>query len=153
MLRRILLLAIPVAMLVAADKPDYSGHWVIDLAKSDFGMLPPPEKMERDIDHKDPQMQIKSMQKSERGEFTTESKYTTDGKEATVQMRGRDAKVVAKWAGGKLEVNTKSEFNGTEITQNETWTLSSDAKTLTIDNVIKAPQGEFAAKSVFTKGK
>lgn len=153
MLRRILLLAIPVAMLVAADKPDYSGHWVIDLAKSDFGMIPPPEKMERDIDHKDPQMQIKSMQKSERGEFTTESKYTTDGKEATVQMRGRDAKVIAKWAVGKLEVNTKSEFNGTEITQNETWTLSSDGKTLTIDNVITAPQGEFAAKSVFTKGK
>ena len=153
MLRRILLLTIPVAMLCAADKPDYSGHWVIDLAKSDFGMMPPPEKMERDIDHKDPQMQIKSMQKSERGEFTTDSKYTTDGKEATIQVRGRDAKVIAKWVAGKLEVMSKSEFNGMEFTQNETWTLSSDGKTLTIDNVIKAPQGEFAVKSIFTKGK
>ncbi len=153
MLRRILLLTIPVAMLVAADKPDYSGHWVIDLTKSDFGMMPPPEKMERDIDHKDPQIQIKSMQKSERGEMTTDSKYTTDGKEATIQMRGREAKVIAKWVAGKLEVVSKSEWNGTEFTQNETWNLSSDGKTLTIDNVIKAPQGEFAAKSVFTKGK
>ncbi len=140
-------------MLVAADKPDYSGHWVIDLTKSDFGMMPPPEKMERDIDHKDPQIQIKSMQKSERGEMTTDSKYTTDGKEATIQMRGREAKVIAKWVAGKLEVVSKSEWNGTEFTQNETWNLSSDGKTLTIDNVIKAPQGEFAAKSVFTKGK
>ena len=140
-------------MLVAAGKPDYSGHWVIDLAKSDFGMMPPPDKMERDIDHKDPQLAIKTLQKSERGEFTTDSKYTTDGNEATIQVRGRDAKVIAKWVAGKLEVNTKSEFNGMEFTQNETWTLSSDGKTLTIDNVIKAPQGEFAVKSIFTKGK
>ena len=85
--------------------------------------------------------------------MTTDSKYTTDGKEATIQMRGREAKVIAKWVAGKLEVVSKSEWNGTEFTQNETWNLSSDGKTLTIDNVIKAPQGEFAAKSVFTKGK
>ena len=153
MLRRILLLSIAATMLFAADKPNYSGHWVVDLAKSDFGMMPPPEKMERDIDHKDPQMQIKSVQKSERGEFTSESKYTTDGKEATIQMRNRDAKVVAKWVDNKLEVNVKSEFNGTSIGQKETWTLSDDGKTLTTQSEIQAPQGEFKTKLVFTKGK
>ena len=152
MLRRILLLIVPVALLCGADKPDYSGHWVIDTARSDFGMMPAPQKMERDIDHKDPAMKIKSFQKSERGEFTVESKFTTDGKEATIQMRGRDAKVVAAWKDGKLAVNTTSEFNGTAITQKEVWTLSPDGKTLTIDNEIHAPQGEFKTKSVFSKG-
>lgn len=139
-------------MLFAADNPNYSGHWVVDIAKSDFGMLPPPEKLERDIDHKDPDMKIKTVQKGQRGESTTESKYTTDGKETTIQMRGREAKVKAVWKDGKLLVNSKSEFNGAEISQSETWTLSEDGKTLTIDNEIKAPQGEFKAKSVFTKG-
>ncbi|WP_155121557.1 hypothetical protein [Bryobacter aggregatus] len=152
MLRRILLLAVPAAMLLAADKPDYSGHWVIDTAKSDFGPMPAPEKMERDIDHKDPQMKVKSLQKSERGEFTTDSQYTTDGKESTVQMRGREAKVSAKWNGNKLEVHTKSEFNGMALTQKESWSLSGDGKTLTINNEIQSPQGEFTMKSVFTKG-
>ena len=139
-------------MLLAADKPDFSGHWVIDLAKSDFGMMPPPSKMERDIDHKDPSMSIKSIQVGERGEMKNESSYTTDGKEATIKMRNREAKVKAKWDGNKLKVNSKSEFNGNEFTQEETWTLSDDGKTLTIDNAIKAPQGEFTTKSVFTKG-
>ncbi len=139
-------------MLLAADKPDYSGHWVIDLAKSDFGMMPPPSKMERDIEHKDPAMGIKSIQVGERGEMKNESSYTTDGKEATIKMRNREAKVKAKWDGNKLKVNSKSEFNGNEFTQEETWTLSDDGKTLTIDNAIKAPQGEFTTKSVFTKG-
>lgn len=139
-------------MLLASDKPDYSGHWVIDLVKSDFGMMPPPSKMERDIEHKDPAMSIKSIQVGERGEMKNESNYTTDGKEATIKMRNREAKVKAKWDGNKLKVNSKSEFNGNEFTQEETWTLSEDGKTLTIDNAIKAPQGEFTTKSVFTKG-
>ncbi len=152
MLRRLLLLSIPAAMLMAADKPDFSGHWVVDLAKSDFGMMPPPSKIERDIDHKDPNISIKTLQVGERGEMKTESSYTTDGKEANVKLRGRDAKVKAKWDGAKLKVNTKSEFNGMEIGQQETWTLSGDGKTLTIDNTINAPQGEFTTKSVFTKG-
>ena len=152
MLRRLLLLSIPAAMLMAADKPDFSGHWVVDLAKSDFGMMPPPSKMERDIEHKDPAMTIKSIQVSERGEMKNESKYTTDGKEATITMRNREAKVKAQWDGAKLKVNSKSEFNGNEITQDETWILSEDGKTLTINNAIKAPQGEFSAKLVFTKG-
>lgn len=152
MLRRFLLLCIPAAMLLAADKPDYSGHWVVDLAKSDFGMMPPPSKMERDIEHKDPDMSIKSLQVGERGEMKTESKYTTDGKEATIKIRNREAKVKAIWDGAKLKVNSRFEFNGSEVTQDETWIISEDGKTLTIENAIKAPQGEFTTKSVFTKG-
>ena len=152
MLRRFLLLCIPAAMLLAADKPDYSGHWVVDLAKSDFGMVPPPTKMERDIEHKDPDMSIKSLQVGERGEFKTESKYTTDGKEATIKMRNREVKVKAVWDGAKLKVNSKFEFTGSEATQDETWSISEDGNTLTIENAIKLPQGEFTTKSVFTKG-
>jgi hypothetical protein len=152
MLRRLLLLSIPAAMLMAADKPDFSGHWVADLAKSDFGMMPPPSKLERDIDHKDPDISLKMLQVGERGEMKTESKFTTDGKEAKIQMRGREAKVKAKWDGSKLKMSYKTEFNGMEISQEEVWTMSDDGKSFTIDNAIKAPQGEFTTKSVFTKG-
>ena len=63
-----------------------------------------------------------------------------------------ELKSKTKWDGNKLKVSSKSEFNGNEFTQDETWTLSGDGKTLTIDNSIKAPQGEFSTKSVFTKG-
>lgn len=153
MLRRTLCFAFSAALLAAADKPDFSGLWSIDLAKSDFGMMPPPEKLERTIDHKDPDLKIKTVQAGPRGERTTEQKLTTDGKEAAVQVMGRDAKSTASWKGGKLNVKTKLEFNGAEILQSETWSLSEDGKTLTIENAISSPQGEFTMKNVFTKGK
>lgn len=152
MIRRIFLLTASAALMFAADKPDFSGHWVVDVSKSDFGMMPPPEKMERVVEHKDPDFKMKSTQVGARGEQTSEVKYTTDGKEATIQMRNREAKVVAKWDGNKLVVTTKSEFNGTTLSQTETWMLSGDGKTLNTENQIKAPQGEFTVKLVFTKG-
>ncbi len=151
MLRRTLLLAFASTMLFAADKPVFSGKWSIDLAKSDFGMMPPPSKFERDIEHQDPSLKLKTVQASQRGEVSTESAFTTDGKEATIKVRNRDAKVVAKWNGDKLSITTKSEFNGMEISQAETWVLASDGKTLTIDNAISTPQGDFTAKLVFAK--
>ncbi len=139
--------------MAADEKPDFSGHWSIDLAKSDFGMMPPPDKLERDIDHKDPDIKIKTLQAGARGERTSESKLTTDGKESSVQVMGREAKSIAAWKGSKLTVKTKLEFNGAEILQNETWTLSGDGKVLTIENAISSPQGEFTMKNVFTKSK
>ncbi len=152
MIRRLFLLGATAAFMFAADKPDFSGKWVVDLAKSDFGMMPPPEKLERTVEHKDPEFKLKSLQKSQRGEFTSESKYTTDGKEATIQLRGRDAKVTANWEGNKLVVVTKSDFNGNAVTQKETWNLSADGKTLSTESAISTPQGEFATKLTFTKG-
>ena len=84
--------------------------------------------------------------------FLAKVKYTTDGKESTIQMRGREAKIKAVFKDGKLVVTSKSEINGAEIGQTETWTLSGDGKTLTIDNEVKAPQGDFKMKLLLTKG-
>jgi hypothetical protein len=153
MKRRILLALCAATMLVAADKPDLSGTWNIQLDKSDFGMMPPPSKMERKIAHKDPEIGVSTFQASERGERTTETKYTTDGKEAEVQLMGRPAKVTAKWQGSSLVVTTKLEFQGNEIVQVETWSLSSDGKTLTSEGTMNSPMGENKTKLIFTRGK
>ncbi len=152
MTRRILLALAAATLLTAADKPDLSGNWNIQLDKSDFGMMPPPSKMERKIAHKDPQMTVSTLQASQRGERTTEAKYTTDGKEAEVQLMGRPAKVSAKWEGETLVVTTKLEFQGNEMTQVEKWSLSSDGKTLTTEGTMNSPMGENKTKLIFSKG-
>jgi hypothetical protein len=146
------LMAATAAIALAADKTDFSGTWTLDVSKSDFGMMPPPQKMVRTITHADPSMKISTKQTSDRGEMTMEMSYTTDGKEATVKVRNRDAKVKAKWAGANLKVESKSEFQGGELTQNETWVLSEDKNTLTITNEVNSPMGATTAKLIFTKG-
>lgn len=152
MQRRILLALCATTFLVAADKPDLSGTWNIQLDKSDFGMMPPPSKMERKVSHKDPQLAVTTLQASQRGERTTEVKYTTDGKESEVQLMGRPAKVSAKWEGSSLVVTTKLEFQGNEMTQVEKWSVSSDGKTLTSEGTMNSPMGENKTKLIFTKG-
>jgi hypothetical protein len=145
------LMAASAVVVLAADKPNFSGTWTAQMDKSDFGMMPPPQSMSRKIEHAEPEMKITTTQKGERGENTSESKFTTDGKEATVKMRNREAKLKAKWDGEKLIVESKSEFNGAELTQKETWSLSENGKMLTISNDINSPMGATTVKLVFAK--
>ena len=68
--------------LAAFAKPNLSGTWKLDPSKSEFGAMPGPSSMTRVITHNDPSMAVKTTQAGQRGEFTTELKYTTDGKES-----------------------------------------------------------------------
>src|SRR5215472_11812904 len=73
--------AIPFA--VAADtKPDFSGEWKLNIDKSNFGPMPPPESETRTIEHADPSLNVKSVQVGGIGDMTTEMKFSTDGKES-----------------------------------------------------------------------
>src|ERR1051325_8061092 len=75
-----------VSLLFAAlcyAKPNFSGQWTMDASKSDFGPMPAPEKIVRVIDHKEPNLNIKTTQVGQQGEVKSEYSYTTDGKEFT----------------------------------------------------------------------
>ncbi len=137
--------------IAAADKPDLSGTWTIDLEKSDFGMMPPPTKLERKIAHKDPDFNVTTLQANARGERTSEAKMTTDGKECEIQIMGRPAKAKAVWEGKSIIVTTKAEFQGNELTQVEKWTLSEDGKTLQAESTLNSPMGENKSKLIFKK--
>src|SRR5258706_532224 len=90
-------LALVSLALVADDKPDLSGTWKLDSAKSDFGAFPGPDSQANVIDHKDPKIKIKTTSKGgPRGDADYESTYTTDGKESTNQQGPREIKTIAK---------------------------------------------------------
>ena len=155
MIRRSLLaistLALFANLLSAADKPDFSGSWKMNAAKSEFGPMPGPEKLERTITHKDPVLSSKTTQSGPQGEVTSEMKYTTDGSDSVNKLRGQDVKSVAKWEADKLVVKSKREAQGMEIAITETWVLSDGGKVLTITNAIDTPQGAFEMKYVLDK--
>jgi hypothetical protein len=134
-----------------AAKPDFSGTWKLDASKSEFGPMPAPDKWERTITHQDPSLKYKTVQAGPQGEMTTDTSYTTDGKESMNKFRGQDVKGVAKWDGDVLTIQSKREVQGMEISINERWTLSPDGKVLTIANAISTPQGDFETKIVADK--
>jgi hypothetical protein len=146
-----MLLTLAISGISQDKQADFSGKWKLDPAKSDFGMLPPVESQTNVIEHKDPKLKITSTVKGAQAERTTESNYTTDGKETTNTQGPREIKTVAKWDGKKIVMVSKFEMQGAEIELNDTYSLTEDGKGMTINRSFKSPMGEGTQTLVFTK--
>ncbi len=136
---------------VVLAKPNFSGEWKMNSGKSDYGMMPVPSSNIMKITHSDPDLRVVTTQVGEQGEFTSDSKYTTDGKECVNKFREMDRRSTLKWDGDTLTVESKMDFQGNAVTISEKWSLSEDGKTLTIQRHFSAPQGEGDVKTVLEK--
>jgi hypothetical protein len=138
--------------VLAADKPDFSGTWKLNVDKSDFGPMPKPERAEYVIVHKEPELNVKSTAVGSMGEVTNDVKIVTDGTEFTNTMRdGQVVKGTAKWDGKVLVIRQTLDVQGTTVTFVQKWSLSDDGKTITQDLNISTEQGELVQKAVLEK--
>lgn len=135
----------------ASAKPDFSGNWKLVADQSDFGPMPPPEKFEQTVAHKDPEMKVSVTQAGQQGEMKVDVAYNTEGKETSNEIRGAAVKSIAKWEGEALLIESKLDFQGNEVKLSDKWTLSEDGKSLTMNRKINSPQGEFEMKMVLSK--
>jgi hypothetical protein len=141
-----------VSLTFAADKPDFSGYWKMDVAQSDFGGSPPPDSLTRKIEQAEPQLILTDEQSSAAGHDKAARKYTTDAKETSYQWMGNEVKSAAHWEGTTLVIVGKVDASGTEILVNSTLSLSADGKTLTENDKLAAGGNEIGAfKIVFVK--
>lgn len=136
---------------VAADKPDFSGKWRLNVEKSDFGPMPKPERVDYVLSQKDSGLIIKSTAVTNSGEVTNEVRVTTDGKEFTNELHGQAIKGTAKWDGATLVVTQKASMQGTEIVVVQTWTMSADRKSIAQEVSISTPQGELRQKAILDR--
>jgi hypothetical protein len=159
-MKRPLLTAALVLVLAASAtaqdaKPDFSGKWNLDVAKSDFGPAPPPESIVIVIEHKEPNVKTSITQTGQQGVMSNVRNLTTDGKENTNLMRmpggEQDVKSTTTWDGKKLRTVLTLDAQGTSVNIQDAWELSADGKVLTISRQFKTPQGDFAQKTVFNK--
>jgi hypothetical protein len=136
---------------MAQAKPNFSGDWKMNPAKSDFGQMPAPTSMVQKITHNDPDLKVVTTSVSERGEFTNNLAYTTDGKECTNKGRMGETKSTLKWDGDTLVIESKADFQGNAVTITNKWTLSEDGKTLTVNSHFASSMGEGDSKVVYEK--
>jgi hypothetical protein len=141
-----ILAALALALPLAAA-PNFSGSWMLNLTKSQYGQFPAPEVMVRTVTMQGTELKMSTYQKGAQGEVTTELKYTTDGKPS---VNGANTGTAA-WYGDKLVIESSREAQGAKLSQRDEWTISSDGKTLTVDTHVKLPNGEFNVKQVFEK--
>ncbi len=136
---------------LAADKPNFSGTWTLQTAKSDFGSFPPPTKSTLKVDHQDPKLNFTSIAETEMGEQTIELKLLTDGTETTNEVMGMQVKTTAKWDGSAIAMQSKVTTPNGDVTLDERWSLADDGKTLTIDRKWTGGFGETTQKLVHAK--
>ena len=140
-------LAFLVLALPLLATPNFSGSWMLNVSKSQYGQFPAPEVMLRSVKMQGVQISMSTYQKGAQGEVTTELKYTTDGKPS---VNGANTGTAA-WSGETLVIESSREAQGAKLTQRDVWSLSPDGRTLTVNTHLKLPNGEFDVKQVFEK--
>ncbi|HEY7286169.1 MAG TPA: hypothetical protein VH497_12035 [Vicinamibacterales bacterium] len=133
----------------APAKPNFSGEWKFNPAKSDFGVLPPPSSIRRTITHTEPNLTIVEDQRSDMGDASTTRKYVTDGTPITFASQGFDVKSSATWDGAALVIVSKVESQG--LTFKDDMTLSPDGRMLVSSVHISSLQGDLDIVIAFDK--
>ena len=113
------------AVLVSAEtKPNFSGTWELNVAKSDLGGAPI-TRLVVQVEHKDPVFKYIAKGTADGQDIEEIETFTTDGKPST---DSRGAKVIAHWDGAMLAIETTGGDG--KALEDIRLTLSSDGKTL-----------------------
>ena len=130
-----------------------SGIWKLNISKSSFGQIPPPASQTDTIDDSEPSVKVAEDQKGGMmGDMNITSTFDTTGKETkSAGMGGADVISTAHWDGVALVIDSKTSFQGNDVKIKDTYTLSSDGKTLTEVTHIESGMGNFDTTSVYDK--
>ena len=159
-MRRVLLTAIVLAAVIpftarAQSKPDFSGTWTLDTAKSD----PAPQGRggggggAGSVTIKQTAAELAITSEGRQGPQTLT--YKLDGSESSNEVMGRGGaqtvKSKAKWDGTSLVIDTTRDFQGMSITTHEVRRLDNGGKEMVVETTAQTPQGEQKRKVVYTK--
>ncbi len=133
----------------AGDKPNFSGLWTMNVAKSDYGQIPAPESFVRKIKHADPMISIVEEQSGPNTTPTSTREMKTDGQTVVAQINGGDVKLTATWEGEALIATTAIDTFG--VTFKDTMSLSEDGHVLTSIVLVESGQGATELKIVFDR--
>jgi hypothetical protein len=148
----LLLLLACTAFGAAAPKPDFSGEWILNLNRSEYGAQAAPKNIVQKIIHKDPDMTIDYLETSpfdQSVKYT--SKYRTDGKETSNLVLGNEVKSTVAWDGRELSVHSWMTFGGRNIDMKDRWKLAENGTTLIIVRHLEGNAGVFDQTIVFDK--
>lgn len=148
-----------VAPAMAQNKPDFSGTWNLDSAKSDFGQVPGPSSETIVIAQKNTNLSETVNFADEQGSHNYTLDLTLDGPEVAYTPDKAPQlgmvtlqKVKAAWQGTSVVVNETLKYEeDADVSGTNTYSLSADGNMLTMDMNFSTPMGNMTRKMVFDK--
>ena len=142
----------------ADDKADFSGEWTLNEDKSEIGESRYGPSKTLKITQVENSLVIASTRVGRDGETRKiRDEYTLDGEEKLTENERGTTKTKASWSadGNTLSLYSYRKMTRDdqtfEITTDETWELSSDGRTLTINSSRSTPRGEMSSVLVYNK--
>jgi hypothetical protein len=149
---------VPATAPIAAVRPNLSGTWSLDLAKSNYDQVPPPTSEFLVFAQAGSGYTVATTSDNERGKEVYTLPFATDGTEtATPKGTFSDTATLqylstkGEWKGVALVLTQKITYEGAPGSLQSTFTLSPDGRTLTRAMHISVDQGEFDTTSVYDK--
>src|SRR5271155_1989928 len=155
MFRTAMLATLAVATLALAataqTKPNFTGSWKLNVGKSDFGPLPPPDSEAHTLTQTESSIKDAVIADTQQGKQDYTLTYNFDGTETVNAPGGLEIKSKAKWDGPAFTVISKLKFQDMDVDLKDVWTLSADGKILTQDRHFSSSMGEADQKMIFEK--
>ncbi|MBM3796774.1 MAG: hypothetical protein FJW31_22595 [Acidobacteria bacterium] len=145
------LLFLAASFTALAAKPNFAGDWKMDTAKSDFGDMPSPGELLKQVTHDDTKIVVKEFEAGGLGKLNAEMTYDTPGTSTKNSVRGSEMTSVAKWSGDTLKISNTIALQGRTINLSETWKLTGGGKKLEVLRKIGSPEGKSTMQLVFAK--
>jgi hypothetical protein len=135
----------------AATRPDFSGTWKLDYAKSKMGELPGRPRSRTDVIalHGSEIVQVLYMDHGTSKDTTTYH-YVADSSLSVNQVDGKEIQSHVWWQGQSLQVKSTAKLLVFDLTLAERWVISPDRATLVMTRHVKTPMGEDDQRLIFT---
>ena len=141
----------------AVARPDLNGVWKVNVAESDFGSVPPPEKQSETVTQAGEEMAIAvSIERAESKQSYTLRFRVGSGETPMEILFPADApfrilSVKGEWKGSVLVVTERVRFQGADGTVEAKYQLSSGGKKLKKTTHVAMPAGEFDTMTVYDR--
>jgi len=136
--------------LLAQEKPNFAGTWVLDPAKSEMGGggrgpgggAPGPITIAQTAT----ELTIERTM----GENTVKTVYKLDGTQSVNETPRGKSTILSKWEGAKLVSTIKRETQRGTMESTETRSLAADG-TMVVETISNTPNGPMTRKMVYNK--
>jgi hypothetical protein len=127
-----------VAPVPAADHPDFSGTWTLDVSKSKFGPIPGPSSLSDNITQGDTEIVIHR----DRAGKPSEIHIPLDGSQKDNILRGVTMKTEGHWDNGALVIDYTGQRGGSAAKVEERWMPADGGKAIRVTRHLSGAQGE-----------
>ena len=150
-MKRFVAAAVFAGACLGAGKPDFTGTWTLNPARSDFGGLSPPQSMVSRVEHKEPELRVSTTVTTAQGPNNNSYIYRTDGVEQTNTVRGGVSTSKARWVEQELVVDVHVRTPTGEMDFTDVWRVPADRTSLTVVRTLRGPRGEQKQKFVYDR--